>query len=131
MRILLDTHVLMWVLLEPDRLDRDIHATLEETGNEVLFSAASIWEIAIKYGLRRADFTVAPAEIAQAAIDTGFEELVIRRNAASLVGELPLLHCDPFDRLLVAQAVVEPAELYTMDGRLPSYSQLVRLIRAR
>ena len=131
MRILLDTHLLLWVLLEPDRIEREIHATLEDRANEVLFSAASIWEIAIKFGLRRADFTLPPAEIAGAAIDTGFEELPVRGNAASQVAELPLLHRDPFDRLLIAQAIVEPAVLYTMDGQLLPYSELVRLIRTR
>jgi PIN domain nuclease of toxin-antitoxin system len=131
MRILLDTHVLLWVLLEPDRIDSDTHAQLEDDSNEVLFSTATVWEIAIKFGLRRADFTVAPAEIAQAAIDTGFEELVIRRNAAALVADLPLLHRDPFDRILVAQAIVEPAVLLTIDHQLRPYSELVRLIRRR
>lgn len=131
MRVLLDTHVLMWALAEPRRLDEETCATIENRANEVLFSAASIWEIAIKARLGRADFAVSPAEIARAAVDTGFGELAIRSTAASLVAELPLLHRDPFDRLLVAQAIVEPATLLTADERLAPYSHLVRRIGAR
>ncbi len=128
MRVLLDTHVLMWALAEPRRLDEETRATIESGATEVLFSAASIWEIAIKARLGRADFAVAPAEIARAAVDTGFSELAIRSNAAALVAELPPLHRDPFDRLLVAQAIVEPATLFTADERLEPYSELVRRI---
>ena len=108
MRVLLDTHVLLWALAEPRRLDGETRATLESADTEVLFSAASIWEIAIKAGLGRSDFAFDPAEIARAALDTGFTELVVRSNAAALVGRLPLLHRDPFDRVLVAQTMSSP-----------------------
>jgi PIN domain nuclease of toxin-antitoxin system len=130
MRILLDTHVLLWALAEPHRLDDETRATVESGASEVLFSVASIWEIAIKAGLGRTDFAVKPAEIARTAVDIGFVELVIRSNAAALVAELPLYHRDPFDRVLVAQAIVEPARLYTADDRLTCYSELVRRIGA-
>jgi PIN domain nuclease of toxin-antitoxin system len=128
MRVLLDTHVLLWALAEPRRLDRDARATLESNDAEVLFSAASIWEIAIKAGLGRSDFAFDPAEIARAALDTGFTELPVRSDAAALVLRLPLLHRDPFDRILVAQAISEPANLYTTDRQLVLYSDLVRRI---
>jgi PIN domain nuclease of toxin-antitoxin system len=130
MRVLLDTHVLLWALAEPRRLGRETRATIENADSEVLFSAASIWEIAIKSGLDRGDFAFDPAEIALAALDTGFSELAVRANAAALVSRLPLLHRDPFDRLLVAQAMTEPATLYTAAQQLPPYSDLVRLIGA-
>ena len=130
MRVLLDTHVLLWTLAQPRRLDRETRATIEAADTEVLFSAASIWEIAIKAGLGRRDFAFDPAEITQAALDTGFSELAVRANAAALVGRLPLLHRDPFDRLLVAQAIVEPATLYTADQQLVPYSELVKRIGA-
>ncbi len=128
MRVLLDTHVLLWALAEPGRLDGETRSTIESGETEVLFSAASIWEIAIKAGLGRGDFAFDPAEIARAALDTGFTELALRSNAAALVGRLPLLHRDPFDRVLVAQAIVEPATLYTADQQLVPYSDLVRRI---
>jgi PIN domain nuclease of toxin-antitoxin system len=95
---------------------------------EVLFSAASIWEIVIKGGLGRRDFAFDPSEIRRAALDTKFTELAVRSNAAALVRRLPLLHHDPFDRVLVAQVIVEPATLYTADRQLVPYSDLVRLI---
>jgi PIN domain nuclease of toxin-antitoxin system len=130
MRVLLDTHVLLWALAEPRRLDGETRATIESGDTQVLFSAASIWEIAIKAGLGRSDFAFDPTEIAQAALDTGFTELAVRLNAAALVSRLPLLHRDPFDRVLVAQAIVEPATLYTTDQQLVPYSDLVRRIGA-
>jgi PIN domain nuclease of toxin-antitoxin system len=130
MRVLLDTHVLLWALAQPHRLDAETRATIESGATEVLFSAASIWEIAIKAGLGRAAFAVKPAEIAHTAVDIGFVELVIRSDAAALVAELPLYHRDPFDRVLIAQAIVEPATLYTADDRLTRYSELVRRIAA-
>jgi|SRR5271166_1426381 len=131
MRVLLDTHVLLWALAQPHRLDAETRATIEGGADEVLFSAASIWEIAIKAGLRRADFGVTPAEIARAAVGAGFVELVVRSDAAALVMELPFYHRDPFDRILVAQAMAEPATLYTADDRLARYSELVKRISAR
>jgi len=131
MRVLLDTHVLLWALAEPPRLDAETRSTIESGVNEVLFSAASIWEIAIKSGIGRRDFAFDPAAIAQAALDTGFTELAVRSNAAALVAQLPLLHRDPFDRVLVAQAIVEPATLYTADQQLVPYSDLVKCIGVR
>ena len=130
MRVLLDTHVLLWALGEPRRLDAETRSTIESSDTEVLFSAASIWEIAIKSGLGPTGLVFDAAEIARAAIDTGFSELAVRANAAALVGRLPLLHRDPFDRLLVAQAILEPATLYTTDRQLVGYSDLVNRIEA-
>jgi PIN domain nuclease of toxin-antitoxin system len=88
MRVLLDTHVLLWALADPRRLDREARATIESGDTTVLFSAASIWEIAIKAGLGRSGFAFDPAEIARAALDTGFSELADRSNAAALVAQL-------------------------------------------
>src|SRR5436190_18733987 len=105
MRILLDTHILLWVLADRRRLDSSILATIESNENDVLFSAASIWEIAIKSALGRAEFGAHPNQIAAAALATGFIELPVRASTASLVAGLPQLHRDPFDRLLIAQAI--------------------------
>lgn len=129
MRILLDTHVLLWILGEPNRLDQETRETIETGAEEILFSAASIWEIAIKSRLGRDGFAVEPSDIARAARDSGFTELPILSKAAAFVVELPLLHRDPFDRLLVAQAMTEPAILYTADHALPAYSELIHRIR--
>ena len=129
MRLLLDTHLLLWALGDPDKLDPATRDLVEDPANEVLFSAASIWEIAIKAGLGRADFAVRPDAVARAARDTGFVELPVRADVAARVADLPPHHRDPFDRLLVAQAMAEPVLLYTADPLLPPYTDLVRLVR--
>ena len=128
MRILLDTHLLIWAVADPDRLDKKTTDDLEDAANEILFSAASIWEIAIKYRLSRPDFAHEPTKIAQAAQQTGFVELPVRAAAAAMVATLPPLHRDPFDRLLIAQALAEPALLYTADAPLTAYSDLVKRV---
>jgi len=127
-RLLLDTHILIWALIEPVRLTPDVRATLEDPDHEIMFSAASIWEIAIKTALGRSDFRVAPRQIVEVALETGFVELAVQARAALRVESLPHHHRDPFDRLLVAQAMCEPAILYTADRQLAPYSELVKLI---
>ncbi len=129
MRLLLDTHLLLWALGDPDRLNAATRDLVEDPANEVLFSAASIWEIAIKAGLSRTDFAVRPDAVARAARDTGFVELPVRAEVAARVSDLPPHHRDPFDRLLVAQAMAEPVLLYIADPLLPPYTDLVRLTR--
>jgi PIN domain nuclease of toxin-antitoxin system len=128
MRLLLDTHLLLWAVAEPQHLDAVTRAALEAAENEVLFSAASIWEIAIKARLGRPDFAFRPEEILDAALESDFVELPVRARAATLVAGLPLRHRDPFDRLLIAQAISEPVRLYTADPLLPPYSELVTLV---
>jgi PIN domain nuclease of toxin-antitoxin system len=128
MRLLLDTHLLLWAMADPDRLDSVTRTALEDPENEVLFSAASVWEIAIKSRLGRTDFAFRPQQILQAAQEAGFVELPVRARAATLVADLPLHHRDPFDRLLIAQAISEPVRLYTADPLLPPYSELVTLV---
>ena len=125
MRILLDTHILLWALMEPQRLGAALCATLEDPGHEILFSSASIWEMSIKAALGRAAFPVSPARIVETALSTGFVELPVGSPAALQVAFLPHHHRDPFDRLLVAQAMTEPATFYTADKTLAAYSELV------
>jgi PIN domain nuclease of toxin-antitoxin system len=108
-------------------LPKEVREILQEPDNEVLFSSASIWEIAIKARLRRADFTVRRGRIGMEAIDVGFAELPVGWHATSVVADLPLHHQDPFDRIIVAQAMTEPAHLYTVDRKLVPYSELVKL----
>lgn len=129
MRLLLDTHLLLWALGEPRRLSAKILDRLEDPANTILFSTASIWEISIKAGLKRADFAVAPTRIYQEAVAIGFTELLLSASAALRVADLPHHHRDPFDRLLVAQAVDEPAILLTANAQLTAYSGLVECVR--
>lgn len=128
MRLLLDTHVLLWALAGDPRLHGEMRDLIEDPRNPVLFSAASIWEIAIKASLRRTGLDVGPQDIAAAARATGFTELPVQGDAAALVAGLPLHHRDPFDRLLVAQAIHQTARLVTADPQLPIYSGLVTLL---
>ncbi|MBV9654033.1 MAG: type II toxin-antitoxin system VapC family toxin [Acetobacteraceae bacterium] len=128
MRLLLDTHILLWALEDGTRLTAEMRRQLQDRANDVLFSAASVWEIAIKTMLGRADFGVQPQEIVEAARETGFMELPVSAAAAARVSELPQFHRDPFDRLLIAQAITEPARLYTADRLLRRYSELVTVM---
>jgi PIN domain nuclease of toxin-antitoxin system len=129
MRFLLDTHVLLWALASPKRLPKPIFDLIETTGNEILFSAASIWEIAIKAQLLRMEFGVDAATIIDAARETAFTELAVTAQHAASVSSLPMHHKDPFDRMLISQAISEPARLITADRALCAYSNdLVTLI---
>jgi len=129
MRFLLDTNILLWVLLRPARLDAATLAMIEDEQNAVLFSIASIWEIAIKSRLGRDDFNARPSDVHRFAGEAAFEELPVLADAAIRVAELPLHHRDPFDRLLVAQAMVGPMRLLTTDAVLAQYSELVTLVQ--
>jgi len=128
--LLLDTHVLLWALDTPERLATEIREQMESPHNEVLFSAASIWEIAIKCALGKASFPYSPDEIADGARKTGFTELPVTAAHGAKVVSLPLHHRDPFDRLLVAQALSTPATLLTADAALTAYSELVQQVNA-
>ncbi len=125
-RLLLDTNTLLWVIDAPARLPAEVMEMIANGNNEVLFSAASIWEIAIKASRQKPDFLIDPAEIAADAIATGFVEVPVASAAAARVANLAPLHRDPFDRLLVAQAMQLPANLITSDRFLQGYSELVK-----
>jgi len=122
---LLDTNVLLAALLAPERLPQEVAAGLSDPANTVYFSAASIWEIAIKRSLDRADFDFSPHDIHRLALGTGFTELMVKGEDCYPVASLPWHHRDPFDRLLVAQAQSLPAYLLTTDRVLKQYSELV------
>jgi len=118
---LLDTHILLWILADPDKVPGPMRRIVEDTGNRVWFSAASIWEIAIKHSLAKADFTLMPATIWKAARETGLEELAVSAEHAVGVDALPWLHRDPFDRLLVAQARAAGMKLLSVDPKVNAY----------
>jgi PIN domain nuclease of toxin-antitoxin system len=124
-RVILDTNTLIFALLEPARLPDAIAKVIKDPENSILFSAASIWEIAIKAALGRASFKRDPSSVVEVALTSGFAELHIRSDAAIIAAALPVHHKDPFDRILVAQAICEPASLLTSDRALVRYSELV------
>jgi PIN domain nuclease of toxin-antitoxin system len=125
MRVLLDTHYLLWALDRPARLPLNVRAVIEDTGNDIMFSAASIWEIGIKAALRSSEFEAHPHRIAEAAVIVGFTCLPITAADAASVADLPMHHRDPFARLLVAQALALPARLLTADTALLPYADLI------
>ena len=131
MKLLLDTHVLLWALGGVERLPPGVRREIEDPENEILFSAASIWEIVIKASQGRSDFANDPVLIDREARAAGFKELAISAGHALAVQGLPLHHKDPFDRLLIAQALTEPAWLYTADKQMAHYEGPVRLLTAR
>lgn len=128
MILLLDTHLLLWAVGMPDRLSKAARALLEDTNNQLFFSAASLWEIVIKRGLGRADFQVDPRLLRRGLTDNGYRELAITGEHALQVDSLPPIHKDPFDRILVAQAMAEGITLLTSDDTVSRYPGPVRRI---
>lgn len=122
MRLLLDTQVLLWVVSDDKKLSKEARKLILDA-DDVFVSSASIWEASIKAGLGKLDVGVnlLVGEIAK----SGFLELPVRAAHAALVRDLPDIHRDPFDRLLVAQALSEPLRLVTADGHLGQYTDLV------
>ncbi|MBI4861427.1 MAG: type II toxin-antitoxin system VapC family toxin [Candidatus Riflebacteria bacterium] len=129
MRILLDTHLLLWATARSRRLPAEARGLLEDPANEIHYSAASLWEIAIKLGLRRTDFEVDLGLLRATLPDMGFVELPVTGAHAERLVLLPPIHKDPFDRMLVAQSLSEPLVLLTNDGLLAEYGSLVRLVQ--
>lgn len=128
MRLLLDTHLLLWSAASSKRLPDEARELLEDAANEVYYSAASIWEIAIKSSLGRKDFRIDLAALQAALPRMGLIELPVSAAHAVGVTKLPLIHRDPFDWMLVAQSIVEPLTLLTNDGLLARYWDGVRVV---
>ena len=128
MTLLLDTQILLWASILPTALPRAAFALMNDPRNTLLFSAASIWEVAIKFALRRDDFDTDPRVLRRALLDNGYVELPITGQHAVSIDALPLLHKDPFDRALVAQAMTNRLHLMTTDKRLADYSDLVEVV---
>lgn len=121
MKLLLDTHILLWAAGEPERLPASAKALIEDPDNHLLFSPASLWEVAIKRSLERPDFQVDPRLLRRGLLDNGYDELAITSEHAVSIDRLPALHKDPFDRILVAQALVEGVTLVTADEKMKGY----------
>jgi len=127
-KLLLDTHLLLWAAGFPDRLSAEARALIETPQHVLSFSAASVWEIAIKCGLGRNDFQVDARLLRRGLLDNGYSELPIRSEHAVAIDSLPILHNDPFDRLLIAQAMVEGITLLTADAMVAQYGGPVRKV---
>ena len=128
MTLLVDTHLLLWAAGEPQRLSKKARRLLEDPGSQLWFSAASLWEVAIKHGLGREDFRVEPRRLRRGLLANGWRELTISSEHAVATLDLPPIHKDPFDRLLVAQARYEPMILLTDDDVLGGYGDFVEVV---
>jgi PIN domain nuclease of toxin-antitoxin system len=127
-KLLLDTQVLLWAAGQPERLSAAARKLLNNPRNELLFSAASLWEIAIKNTLGREDFRVEPRLLRRGLLDNGYTELSVTSQHAVSIDVLPPLHKDPFDRLLLSQATCEGITLLTGDAQLARYPGPVRKV---
>lgn len=128
MKLLLDTHLLLWAAGQPERLSAKARRLINDKGNELLFSAASLWEVAIKRGLGREDFKVDARLLRRGLLDNGYQELPIISGHVVAIESLPPIHRDPFDRLLVAQATVEGVTLLTIDPLVAQYPGPIRAL---
>lgn len=128
MKLLLDTQLLLWAAGQPERLSAAARKQIKNPKNELLFSAASLWEIAIKNSLGRGDFRVEPRLLRRGLLDNGYAELPVTSQHAVNIDGLPPLHKDPFDRLLLAQALTEGITLLTSDAQLARYRGPVRKV---
>jgi PIN domain nuclease of toxin-antitoxin system len=128
MKLLLDTHLLLWAAGEPEKLSDEALRLIEAPDNELFFSAASLWEIAIKSSLGQTDFVADARVLRRGLLDNGYSELpVVSEHAVAIVG-LPAIHKDPFDRILIAQTMIEGITLLTVDALVAQYAGPIRKI---
>ncbi len=125
MRYLLDTHILVWAAGNIGRLPKNIRALIEGDDNELLFSPANIWETAIKHAQGRSDFQADPYVLRYRLVENGYIELPINSEHAIAIAGLPQIHKDPFDRILIAQAIIEGVPLVTVDQTILQYPGLI------
>ena len=128
MKLMLDTHLLLWAASLPEQLSTAARALLDDPHNALMFSPASLWEITIKRGLGRADFRVDPRLLRRGLLDNGYTELPITSDHAIAVDGLPPIHKDPFDRILIAQSTVEGIALVTADPVVAQYAGPIRKV---
>ncbi len=128
MRLLLDTHILLWTVAESRRLSDAGRSLIGEPGHQLVFSAVSLWEIAIKTGRGRDDFRIDAGLFRRNLFDNGYTEIAVTGAHAAALTNLPPLHKDPFDRMLVAQAMIEGLTLVTADPAVAKYPGAIRLV---
>jgi PIN domain nuclease of toxin-antitoxin system len=128
MKLLLDTHLLLWAAGNPARLPAGARELLDDPQNEPIFSSASLWKVAIKHGLGRGDFRVDARLLRRGLVDNGYGELPITSEHAVALDSLPRIHRDPFDRILIAQSMVEGITLLTADPLVAQYPAPIRKV---
>lgn len=128
MRLLLDTHVALWAITDSPQLPAKGRKLILDAGNEIFVSAASVWEIAIKHGLGRGNMPISGSDALLYFREAGYELLSVSAEHAAQVENLPPHHADPFDRILIAQALLEPLRLMTHDAAFARYDAPILLI---
>ena len=128
MRLLIDTQLLVWAGFDDPRISQAARGIIGAADIEPVFSVVSVWEVAIKHRLGKADFNVAPRDFHRDLIDNAYEELTVTADHVFALADLPMVHHDPFDRLLVAQAAAEGIQLLTADSQLADYGAIVRRV---
>lgn len=125
MNLLLDTHVALWAIVDSPKLTKAAREMIESPKSSVWISTATVWEIAIKYALGRGDMPVSGKAALRYFREAGYYFLHVEPEHAVAVEDLPAHHADPFDRILVAQALVEPMRLVTHDPMVARYSDTI------
>jgi PIN domain nuclease of toxin-antitoxin system len=125
MNVLLDTHVALWAITDSPKLSQKAREIIQSSKSTVWVSSASVWEIAIKYALGRGDMPVSSQEAMTYFRESGYRFLPVEAEHAAAVQDLPTHHQDPFDRILVAQALMEPMRLMTHDPLVALYSDTI------
>jgi PIN domain nuclease of toxin-antitoxin system len=127
-KLLLDTHLLLWASDRPEKLSDQARRLLNDSDNALVFSVASLWEVAIKQSLNRSDFRADARLLRRGLLDNGYDALAVTGAHAVALDSLPPLHNDPFDRILLAQAKVEGITLLTSDDRVAQYPGAIRKV---
>ncbi|HEX5325421.1 MAG TPA: type II toxin-antitoxin system VapC family toxin [Acetobacteraceae bacterium] len=128
MKLLIDTHLLLWAAGQPDRLPAEARMLIDDQDNQLSFSPASIWEVAIKNDLGRSDFRADARLLRRGLLDHGYGELPITSMHAVAIADLPPIHNDPFDRILIAQSMIEGITLLTSDAVVAQYPTPIRKV---
>jgi PIN domain nuclease of toxin-antitoxin system len=129
MKLLLDTHILLWACAAPSSLPAEAAELIGDQSNELFFSAASIWEVGIKNAMGKAHFQFDPAVLRRALLDADYQELAMTGQHAIAAASLPPIHNDPFDRMLIGQASTEGFVLVTSDLAITKYAGPIRHVR--
>ncbi|MEN3150520.1 type II toxin-antitoxin system VapC family toxin [Neorhizobium sp. IRAMC:178] len=129
MRILLDSHLLVWLVGASDRLPLAAREIIENPDHDIFFSSASIWELSIKYSSGKIGLELPPRMLYQVLIESNFNELAVTASHALEIDSLPQIHKDPFDRILIAQSMSEGMLLLTSDEAIAKYGGPIRFVR--
>ena len=128
MKLLLDTHIVIWAIMDDPRLTNTAKALIDDNAGECFFSAASVWEVAVKNSIPRRFLGIHAGDFTKESLQMGLRNMDVTTEHAEIIETLPHFHDDPFDRMLIAQAMAEDCILVTHDDKLPQYGAFVRKV---